>query len=62
MGTFDQMLLTFKIQPKIEPHVQNIEISKFELFVLKIQKYSVLFFWNLRYYFGPKIQQIDFWA
>ncbi len=38
MGTFDQILLTFKIQPKIEPHVQNFENSKFELFVLKIQK------------------------
>ena len=33
MGTFDQMLLTFKIQPKIEPYVKNFEISKFQLFV-----------------------------
>ena len=56
------MLLIFKIQPKIEPHVQNFEISKFELFALKIQKCSILFYWNLGHYLGPKIQQIDHWA
>ncbi len=42
--------------------VQNFEISKFELFTLKIQKYSILFFWDLGHYLGPKIQQIDYWA
>ena len=56
------MLVTFMIQPKIEPHIQNFEISKFELFVLKCQKYSILFFWDLGHYLGPKVQQIDHWV
>ena len=29
--------------------VQNFKISKFELFALKIQKCSILFFWDLRH-------------
>ncbi len=37
----------------------KFKILKFELFALKIQKCSVLFFWDLRHYLGPKIQQID---
>ncbi len=49
----------FQDTAQMEPHVQNFEISKFELFALKIQKCSILFFWDLRHYLGPKIQQID---
>ncbi len=56
------MLLIFKTQPKIKPYVQNFEISKFELFALKIQKCFILFFWDLGHYLGPKIQQIDHWG
>ncbi len=37
MGTFDQILLTFKTQPKIKTHVQNFEISKFELLHQKLK-------------------------
>ncbi len=40
----------------------KFEIFKFELFALKIQNCSILFFWDLGYYLGPKIQQIDYWA
>ena len=46
----------------MKPHVQNFEIFKFELFVLKIQKCSILFFWDLGHYLGPKIQLTDHWA
>ncbi len=51
------MLLTFKILPKIEPHLQNFEISKFKLFAPKIQKCFILLFWHLRHYLGPKVQE-----
>ncbi len=37
---------------------------KFEIwtFYIKNSKCSILFFWDLRHYLGPKIQQINHWA